>query len=200
MIERITEIIDPGRALYAIATESPEGRRIALSIEVRVYSQKNRVQAEGVDISLHTQPLAGQPGGNHSCLALKHDLRCHVTWTSALQADDFYKKHGNQDNAFEQPESFWIALEARLRRFIENKEHFPASDDLGTDTLASIVAAVEKNTYPELRIVGGEDGFSVLKANPIEAHVVGVGYTITNALRDAYITLVVDGECVATPR
>ena len=42
--------------------------------------------------------------------------RCVPEDLGAMFPDDFFKKHGDP-NQFEQPESFWEAMEAALERF-----------------------------------------------------------------------------------
>lgn len=83
--------------------------------------------AYGADLSLHVDGVCpveeyDAPGSKgEPCKALDGRPCTHIPWTSALQATEFFQRHGD-DQCFEQLEHFWLALENRYREIREHCE------------------------------------------------------------------------------
>lgn len=93
------------------------------SVPAGVY--RHEKHSRGSDLSLHVSFPTEREQIAHGSTGNECDLlstgRCFVVYSGCLVADEFFEKHGH--DSFEQPESFWLALETR---FIELAKEYRA--------------------------------------------------------------------------
>lgn len=122
--------IDPGYAdrqgrrseywVYVVGQDS----NAALTLSVRADKYPDDFPTEGKpdasDLSLHVNYVTDREQVRRSsrpttpCSAVAGG-KCFVPHTTGIGASAFFKEHWSPEHGYEQPESFWLAMEARHR-------------------------------------------------------------------------------------